>query len=157
MNSHVVRMDSLNYFHIWKLYVIQYFQSKELPRQERAASGAKWKLYLDEIFILLCILCSSYGIEKSMVLCMYTVPSYNNDKPMWWIDIFHSGIGLIWTHSQSAYHHQLIHVPLGELIMILKVKSPNICHGFSSWALLVQLISGDSHKRPLMISQHWFG
>ena len=35
-------------------------------------------------------------------------------------------------------------------------QSPNTCHGISSWSL-VKLLSCECHRKPLMISQHWFG
>ena len=30
-------------------------------------------------------------------------------------------------------------------------------YGVISWALLVKLLSGECHRTPLMITQHWFG
>ena len=42
---------------------------------------------------------------------------------------------------------------LEDMVMVLKVSSPNTCYRLSSWALLMKLPSGDWHRTTLMISK----
>ena len=42
-----------------------------------------------------------------------------------------------------------------SIIVITKVESPNACNRINSWAH-VRLLSGEFHRKPLVISQHWF-
>ena len=67
------------------------------------------------------------------------------NKSCWneWLYWFWSLIWTVWS--------------LGDVIVILKVQSPNTCYRLSSWALPVKLLSDENHRTPLMlISHHWF-
>ena len=44
------------------------------------------------------------------------------------------------------------HWPLEDLIMILKVYSLNLCYWWSSWAQLLKLLSGVSHRTHLLLT-----
>ena len=46
----------------------------------------------------------------------------------------------------------LINWPLEDVVIILKVQSPNICSRLSSWTLLVILLIGECHRTHLTIS-----
>ena len=49
------------------------------------------------------------------------------------------------------------HWPLGDVKVILKVKSPNTYYRLHSWALFVKLLSDVCHRTPLLMGQHWLG
>ena len=59
--------------------------------------------------------------------------------------------------NKSSYWWKpcLHYSPLGDVVVISKVWSPKIHFWLSKWALM-KLLSGEYHRTPLMISQHWF-
>ena len=59
-------------------------------------------------------------------------------------------------HPRIHVSTRLVHQPLGNDIIILKVYFPNACDRLSSRAPHVKILSGECHSTPLMISQHWF-
>ena len=69
-----------------------------------------------------------------------------NHEHIWWI----------------LHFKLLIHRPLGDVIVILKVQFSNICYTESSQTLIVKSLSGECHRTHdcgrdcVMISQHWF-
>ena len=56
------------------------------------------------------------------------------------------------TPHDCSQMKELTHWPL---VVLLNLWSRNTCYGLSSW-VLVKLLSGESHKTPLMVSQYWF-
>ena len=51
----------------------------------------------------------------------------------------------------------LIHLPLGDLAINLRVWAPTAWSWWSSWVPLMKLLSGKNHKTSLIINQYWFG